>query len=48
MNYSHMDSYTWSNYFWVDDSTGKIMIGAGTSRIVKNPLFIIQYTKLTD
>lgn len=48
MSYSHPDSSRWSNYFWVDDSTGKIMIGAGTSQTVTNPLFIIQYTKITD
>ena len=48
MNYSHTDSNRWSNYFWVNDSTGEIMIGAGQSETVTNPLFIIQYTKTTD
>lgn len=48
MNYSHCESNRWANYFWVNDSTGEIMIGAGTSQTVTNPLFIIQYTKLTD
>lgn len=48
MNFSHTDSNTWSSYFWVDDSTGEIKIGAGRSETVTNPLFIIQYTKLTD
>ena len=47
LNYGHPNT-VWAAYFWVDVSNGQIRIGCGSSATIKNPMFVIRYTKTTD